>query len=101
MNNIESIIGLLLAFVAAPDACRRLERPALVSAAFVANRQGSGLVVADGIANDRICHRLATDLRGRGRSEFTSIAAQSNGGESKAWIERRVPQKYGKRRECV
>jgi Kef-type K+ transport system membrane component KefB len=35
MNNIEVIIGLLLVFMAVPDACRRLGRPALAFPAFV------------------------------------------------------------------
>lgn len=35
MNNIEIIIGLLLLFMAVPDVCRRLGRPALVFPAFV------------------------------------------------------------------
>jgi len=35
VNNIEIIIGLLLLFMAVPDVCRRLGRPALVFPAFV------------------------------------------------------------------
>ncbi len=35
MNNIEILIGLLLLFMAVPDICRRLGRPALMFPAFV------------------------------------------------------------------
>ena len=35
MNNIETIIGLLLLFMAVPDVCRRLGRPALAFPMFV------------------------------------------------------------------
>ena len=47
MNGIAVIIGLLLLFMAVPDACRRLGRPALVFPAFVLFGAGLGFVIDD------------------------------------------------------
>jgi len=49
MNNIEIIIGLLLLFMAVPDVCRRLGRPALVFPAFVVFGLALGPVANAGV----------------------------------------------------
>lgn len=49
MNNIEIIIGLLLLFMAVPDVCRRLGRPALVFPVFVVFGLALGPVANAGV----------------------------------------------------
>jgi CPA2 family monovalent cation:H+ antiporter-2 len=49
MNNIEVIVGLLLIFMAVPDLCRRMGRPALVFPAFVVLGLALGPVADTGV----------------------------------------------------